>query len=71
MIFMFDSASGKKNRPVNWKLFVFFLILCFIFIFLLIYFLLPGFFSGPIIERIPIIIEDLTDEVRGFVWRLI
>lgn len=63
-------SSGKGKKTFNWKLFILFLVITFLFLSLLIYLLLPGFFSGPDIKRIPIIIEWGRDEVRGLLWRL-
>ncbi|MFW6287191.1 MAG: hypothetical protein ACOC2J_00390 [bacterium] len=57
--------SNNSDHKIDWKKFIVFLILCLILGIALIYFLLPGFFSGPVIERIPIIIENQNEEVIG------
>ncbi len=64
-------SSGKDRKPFNWKRFILFLVLTFLLLSLLIYLVFPGFFSGPDIKRIPIIIEWERGEVRGIVWRLV
>ncbi len=56
-------SNNHGNKKIDWKSFVFLLSLCLILGILLIYFLLPGFFSGRVIQRIPIIIEQQKEEV--------
>ena len=59
---------NKNKGVVVWK-FILFLVLCFILGILFVYFLIPEFFSGPIIEKIPIIIEEQNEEVMVSVFR--
>ncbi len=60
---LFSNNDGQK---ANWKGFIFFLLICLILGVGLIYIIFPGFFSGPAIQRIPIIIENQNEEVMGF-----
>ncbi len=58
-------SDNNENRKIDWKSFVFLLGLCLILGIVLLYFILPGFFSGRIIQRIPIIIEQQNEEVMS------
>ncbi len=58
-------SDNQEKSKINWKSFVFLLGLCLILGIALIYFVLPGFFSGGIIQRIPIIIEQQNEEVMS------
>ncbi|MFW6306289.1 MAG: hypothetical protein ACOC1N_02775 [Bacillota bacterium] len=59
---------SDNDRKANLRLFFIIFIISLIVIVTVIYFLFPGFLRGPIIEKIPIIIEENSDEVRNS-WR--
>lgn len=54
----------KNDNGVNWRYFPLFLLIVFIIAILLIYLLIPSFFTGPEIRRIPIIINEEPDKVE-------
>ncbi|MFP4662439.1 MAG: hypothetical protein ACLFPF_09620 [Halanaerobiales bacterium] len=60
-----DFFSNNSSHKTEWKKFIIFLILCLVLVLGIIYLFIPGFFSGPVVERIPIIIEEQTEEVMG------
>ena len=66
MIFDKKFWPYKEDKKINWGLFPLFLIICLLVSMLLIYFILPSFFSGDVIKRIPIIINDGREKaLRG------
>jgi hypothetical protein len=64
-MFTFSDNNDQRNRKINWKLFILFLIMCLFAGFLLVYWLFPGYISEEDIRKIPIIIDEDPDEVKN------